>query len=89
METERFDRLATEVANFVSRRNFTRDLALGGAAAALALAGALTGGPSATDARRRRRRRRRVMCHCPNNDPAQCVTVRLRRKARRQHLRHN
>ncbi|MCA9881097.1 MAG: hypothetical protein KC442_25030 [Thermomicrobiales bacterium] len=89
METGRFDQLATEVASFITRRNFTRRLALGSAAAALGLGAVLMGAPSEADARRRRRRRRRVMCHCPNNDPAQCVTVRLRRKARRQHLRHN
>ena len=85
MDGGQFDKL---IARFGATR-LTRVAALRGlvAGAVAALAGA--GLPSdATDAADRRRRKRTI-CHCPDTDPKNCATLRLRRKRAKRHLRRH
>jgi hypothetical protein len=56
----------------------------GGAAALLAGAALTSEATEAAD-----RRRKRTICHCPDTDPKNCVTLRLRRKRARKHLRQH
>ena len=86
MDGKRFDEL---IAHLGSTR-LTRVSALRGlvAGAAVALAGTALSS-DATDAADRPRRRKKTICHCPDTDPKNCTTLRLRRKRARRHLRRH
>ena len=84
MDGERFDALIRRLGT----TRLTRMRALRGAAgsAAALMAAALV---ATTTEAADRRRRKRTICHCPDTDPKNCVTLRLRRKRARRHLRRH
>ena len=84
MDGERFDALIRRLGT----TRLTRKRALhgvAGSAAALMAAALVATTTEAAD----RRRRKRTICHCPDTDPKNCVTLRLRRKRARRHLRRH
>ncbi len=83
MDAERFDTMIRRLgATRLTRMRALRGVA--GSAMAALMGGALLA--AATDAADRRRRKRTI-CHCPDTDPKNCTTLRLRRKRARRHLR--
>ena len=86
MDAERFDAMIKRLGT----TRLTRMRALRGvaASAAAALIGAALV-PAAADAADRHRRRKRTICHCPDTDPKNCKTLRLRRKRAKRHLRQH
>ena len=85
MDGERFDALIRQLgATRLTRMRALRGVAAS-AAAALMGAGLVSTTTEAAD----RRRRKRTICHCPDTDPKNCRTLRLRRKRARRHLRRH
>ena len=85
MDAERFDTMVRRLGmTRLTRISALRGLV--GSAAALLMGGALL--PTTTEAADRRRRKRTI-CHCPDTDPKNCRTLRLRRKRARRHLRRH
>ena len=85
MDAERFDTMVRRLGmTRLTRISALRGLA--GSAAALLMGGALL--PTTTEAADRSRRKRTI-CHCPDTDPKNCRTLRLRRKRARRHLRRH
>jgi hypothetical protein len=83
MDGERFDALIRRLGTTrLTRMRALRGVA--GSAAAL-MAAALVATTEAAD----RRRRKRTICHCPDTDPKNCTTLRLRRRRARRHLRRH
>jgi len=85
MDAERFDAMIKRLGT----TRLTRMRALRGVAASAvaALIGAALLPADAAD--RHRRRRKRTICHCPDTDPKNCKTLRLRRKRAKRHLRQH
>jgi hypothetical protein len=83
MDGERFDALIRRLGT----TRLTRMRVLRGAtgSAAALMAAALVATTEAAD----RRRRKRTICHCPDTDPKNCTTLRLRRRRARRHLRRH
>ena len=85
MDAERFDALIRRLgATRLTRGRALRGV-VGGTAAALMGTALL---PRVTDAADRRRRKRTI-CHCPDTDPNNCTTLRLRRKRAKKHLQQH
>lgn len=98
VESQRFDALVKRLSGVrLSRSQAVRGLAGG----ALLLLGAVPAEEVASARTRRRQARerkkaatagtrgaRRTICHCASNDPASCTTLRLGKRGRRRHLRH-
>ena len=84
MDAERFDAMIRRLGT----TQLTRKRALRGVVgSAAALMGAAL--VSTTNEAADRRRRKRTICHCPDTDPKNCVTLRLRRRRARRHLRRH
>jgi hypothetical protein len=49
------------------------------------------GGADAGDEKKKRKRKKKKkpICHCPDGNPENCVTLRLKKKARKKHLRNH
>lgn len=88
MDAEAFDRLVQRLSLTRTRR------ALAGGALATALAASAV----EVDAKKKKKKkkdkdkdkdRKATICHCPSNDPEQCVTIRISDKAVKSHLRQH
>ena len=85
MDAERFDTMIRRLGKTrLTRMSALRGVA--GSAAAVLIGGGLL--PTTTEAADRNRRKRTI-CHCPDTDPKNCRTLRLRRKRARRHLRRH
>jgi hypothetical protein len=76
----RFDGIARHLAQSLPRRSVVAG-SLG--ASLLGVAGI---GPDALA--KKKKSKKKSICHCPTNDPATCTTIKVRKKARKQHLKH-
>jgi len=88
MDVERFDRLTKHVSVLTSRRTVLHALTTGSAALAVAMLG-IGGRPEAAGGRNNKNKRKRTICHCPINDPNSCITIRVKKKSAKNHLKHH
>lgn len=78
MNSDRFD-----AETRIFGRVWSRRVVAGGAV------GAVTAALSRLDAQAKpKKKRKKEICHCASNDPATCQTIKVTKKARKQHLRH-
>lgn len=80
MDPRTFDGLTRRLVSALDRR---RMVAVSAAAAVAALVG-----QQAEPALGKKQKKRQI-CHCPTNDPSTCVTIKAKKRAAKQHLKHH
>jgi hypothetical protein len=88
VDPRKFDGLIRQISETLSRRAF-----VGGSlgATALAAAGLSEYSLAKNDKKhkKKKKKKKQTICHCASNDPNTCSTIRISKKAVKQHLQHH
>jgi hypothetical protein len=85
MDSKQFDELVARLASGATRRDAVKGV-VGGT---LASVGVMSVASAKKGKGKGPKNKKKPFCHCPDGNPTNCVTIRLKKKARKNHLRNH